>query len=42
MKAVYDKNGKEMVESAGAGAEDPSAFFAMVFGGERFYDLVRR
>lgn len=40
-RAVYDKNGKEMVEKMGGmGEQDPSAFFAMVFGGDRFHDLV--
>ncbi|KAG8904933.1 hypothetical protein FRB99_000987 [Tulasnella sp. 403] len=39
-RAVYDKNGKDMVENMGMGEQDPSAFFAMVFGGERFHDLI--
>ncbi|KAG8921048.1 hypothetical protein FRC00_009203, partial [Tulasnella sp. 408] len=39
-RAVYDKNGKDMVEGMGVGDQDPSAFFAMVFGGDRFYDLI--
>ncbi|KAG9036356.1 hypothetical protein FRB95_009278 [Tulasnella sp. JGI-2019a] len=40
-RAVYDKNGKDMVEKmGGAGEHDPAAFFAMMFGGERFYDLI--
>ncbi|KIO34080.1 hypothetical protein M407DRAFT_240722 [Tulasnella calospora MUT 4182] len=39
-RAVYDKNGKDMVEGMGVGEQDPSAFFAMVFGGDRFYDLI--
>ncbi|KAG8951829.1 hypothetical protein FRC04_005521 [Tulasnella sp. 424] len=39
-RVVYDKNGKDMVEGMGVGEQDPSAFFAMVFGGDRFYDLI--
>ncbi|KAF8605934.1 DnaJ-domain-containing protein, partial [Ceratobasidium sp. AG-I] len=37
MRAVYDKQGKNKVRPDG-GFEDASAFFANVFGGERFVD----
>ncbi|QRV74203.1 X-domain of DnaJ-containing [Ceratobasidium sp. AG-Ba] len=40
MRAVYDKQGKNKVEGAGDGFEDASAFFANVFGGERFMDWI--
>ncbi|KAG8960010.1 hypothetical protein FRC03_007204 [Tulasnella sp. 419] len=40
LRAVYDKSGKDALENTGAAHEDPSAFFAMMFGGDRFYDLI--
>ncbi|KAG8748340.1 hypothetical protein FRC10_005887 [Ceratobasidium sp. 414] len=40
MRAVYDKQGKNKVEGVGDGFEDASAFFANVFGGERFMDWI--
>ncbi|KAG8706789.1 hypothetical protein FRC08_000857 [Ceratobasidium sp. 394] len=40
MRAVYDKQGKNKVEGASDGFEDASAFFANVFGGERFMDWI--
>ncbi|KAF9508854.1 hypothetical protein BS47DRAFT_1373603 [Hydnum rufescens UP504] len=39
LRASYDKNGKKMVDSVG-GPEDPAAFFANVFGGDAFMDLI--
>ncbi|KAG8932838.1 hypothetical protein FRC01_012171 [Tulasnella sp. 417] len=39
-RAVYDKNGKATVEGMGNLEQDPSAFFAKVFGGHRFYNLI--
>ena len=38
---MYDKNGIEAMEKVG-GDVDPTAFFAKTFGGDAFYDLVRR
>jgi hypothetical protein len=42
---VYDKHGIQEVGPLGGGGpggvDDPSAFFAAVFGGERFHDYVR-
>ncbi|KAF8705289.1 X-domain of DnaJ-containing, partial [Rhizoctonia solani] len=38
LRAVYDKQGKNKVEGPEGGFEDASAFFANVFGGERFND----
>ncbi|CAE6428960.1 unnamed protein product [Rhizoctonia solani] len=40
MRAVYDKQGKNKVEGVEGGFEDASAFFANVFGGERFNDWI--
>ncbi|KIM90517.1 hypothetical protein PILCRDRAFT_185982 [Piloderma croceum F 1598] len=41
MRAVYDKNGKAMVDKeGGVGMEDAAGFFAHVFGGERFQDWI--
>ncbi|CUA78053.1 hypothetical protein RSOLAG22IIIB_02668 [Rhizoctonia solani] len=40
MRAVYDKQGKNKVEGPDGGFEDASAFFAGVFGGERFHDWI--
>ncbi|EIN09571.1 DnaJ-domain-containing protein [Punctularia strigosozonata HHB-11173 SS5] len=41
LRAVYDKNGKKMVDKEGTGTmEDAAGFFANVFGGERFYDYI--
>ena len=41
---MYDKNGVQEVGPLGGGGpggvDDPSAFFAAVFGGERFHDYV--
>jgi hypothetical protein len=38
---VYDKHGiQEVGALGGGGADDPSAFLAAVFGGERFHDYV--
>ncbi|ELU43669.1 DnaJ domain-containing protein [Rhizoctonia solani AG-1 IA] len=37
---VYDKQGKNKVEGPEGGFEDASAFFANVFGGERFNDWI--
>ncbi|KAG8887474.1 hypothetical protein FRB98_009555 [Tulasnella sp. 332] len=40
-RTVYDKNGKDMIEKmSGPGDIDPAAFFAKMFGGDRFYDLI--
>ncbi|CAE6455324.1 unnamed protein product [Rhizoctonia solani] len=40
LRAVYDKQGKNKVEGPEGGFEDASAFFANVFGGERFNDWI--
>ncbi|KAH7335168.1 X-domain of DnaJ-containing-domain-containing protein [Rhizoctonia solani] len=40
MRAVYDKQGKNKLEGVDGGFEDASAFFANVFGGERFNDWI--
>ncbi|CAE7197763.1 unnamed protein product [Rhizoctonia solani] len=40
MRAVYDKQGKNKVEGVNGGFEDASAFFAGVFGGERFHEWI--
>ncbi|KAG8732426.1 hypothetical protein FRC12_019274, partial [Ceratobasidium sp. 428] len=40
LRAVYDKQGKNKVEGVNDGFEDASAFFANVFGGERFVDWI--
>jgi len=42
LRAVYDKHGIEEVGplNGNGGVEDPSAFFAQVFGGDRFNDYV--
>ncbi|CAE6446339.1 unnamed protein product [Rhizoctonia solani] len=40
MRAVYDKQGKNKLEGPDGGFEDASAFFAGVFGGERFHDWI--
>ncbi|KAG9119468.1 hypothetical protein FRC07_005495 [Ceratobasidium sp. 392] len=40
LRAVYDKQGKKKAEGASDGFEDASAFFANVFGGERFMDWI--
>ncbi|KAF9006078.1 DnaJ domain-containing protein [Cyathus striatus] len=41
MRAVYDKNGKSMVDKeGGVNMEDAAGFFANVFGGERFADYI--
>ncbi|KAI9510512.1 DnaJ-domain-containing protein [Russula earlei] len=41
LRAVYDKNGKNMVrDEDGSNVGDPAAFFANIFGGERFMDFV--
>jgi len=41
LRAVYDKNGKAMVDKeGGVGMEDAAGFFAKVFGGERFRDWI--
>ncbi|KAF4610667.1 hypothetical protein D9613_006944 [Agrocybe pediades] len=41
MRAVYDKNGKSMVDKEGGiKMEDAAGFFANVFGGERFVDYI--
>ncbi|TFK29661.1 DnaJ-domain-containing protein [Coprinopsis marcescibilis] len=41
LRAVYDKNGKGMVDKEGAiNIEDAAGFFANVFGGERFSDYI--
>ncbi|KAG6825781.1 hypothetical protein H0H92_002444 [Tricholoma furcatifolium] len=42
LRAVYDKNGKSMVDKEGVmNMEDAAGFFANVFGGERFVEYVR-
>ncbi|KAF7309826.1 J domain-containing protein [Mycena indigotica] len=41
LRAVYDKNGKSMVDKeGGVNMEDAAGFFANVFGGERFADYI--
>ncbi|KAE9399552.1 DnaJ-domain-containing protein [Gymnopus androsaceus JB14] len=41
MRAVYDKNGKEMTDKEGGlSMDDAAGFFANVFGGERFIDYI--
>ncbi|KAJ7668312.1 X-domain of DnaJ-containing-domain-containing protein [Mycena rosella] len=41
LRAVYDKNGKSMVDKEGGmNMEDAAGFFANVFGGERFVDYI--
>ncbi|KAI0306074.1 X-domain of DnaJ-containing-domain-containing protein [Multifurca ochricompacta] len=41
LRAIYDKNGKKMVsKEGGPNVEDPTSFFANVFGGERFMDYI--
>ncbi|KAI0060685.1 DnaJ-domain-containing protein [Artomyces pyxidatus] len=41
LRAVYDKNGKKMVDKeGGVNVEDAAGFFANVFGGERFMDYI--
>ncbi|PVF99843.1 DnaJ-domain-containing protein [Serendipita vermifera] len=41
LRAAYDKHGIQEVGALnGAGMEDPSAFFAAVFGGDRFHDYI--
>ncbi|KJA28024.1 hypothetical protein HYPSUDRAFT_130184 [Hypholoma sublateritium FD-334 SS-4] len=41
LRAVYDKNGKKMVDKEGpVNMEDAAGFFANVFGGERFVDYI--
>ncbi|KAJ4469582.1 X-domain of DnaJ-containing-domain-containing protein [Lentinula aciculospora] len=41
MRAVYDKNGKAMTDKEGGlSMDDAAAFFANVFGGERFHDYI--
>ncbi|KAG6840665.1 hypothetical protein C0991_005213 [Blastosporella zonata] len=41
LRAVYDKNGKSMVDSeGGVKMEDAAGFFANVFGGERFVEYI--
>jgi len=41
LRAVYDKNGKNMINTEdGSNVEDPATFFANVFGGERFMDYI--
>ncbi|KAJ6591582.1 X-domain of DnaJ-containing-domain-containing protein [Mycena vulgaris] len=41
LRAVYDKNGKSMVDKEGGmNMEDAAGFFANVFGGERFIDYI--
>ncbi|KAF9460529.1 X-domain of DnaJ-containing-domain-containing protein [Collybia nuda] len=41
LRAVYDKNGKSMVDKEGGiNMEDAAGFFANVFGGERFMDYI--
>ncbi|KAG8757963.1 hypothetical protein FRC14_001088 [Serendipita sp. 396] len=42
LRAAYDKYGiqENGPLGSGTGPEDPSAFFAAVFGGERFYDYI--
>lgn len=40
LRAVYDKHGIQESVGGMSGPEDPSAFFAAVFGGDRFYDYI--
>ncbi|KAJ6610240.1 X-domain of DnaJ-containing-domain-containing protein [Mycena sp. CBHHK59/15] len=41
LRAVYDKNGKSMVDKEGGmNMEDAAGFFANVFGGERFVEYI--
>lgn len=40
LRAVYDRNGKSMVDKEGPSMEDAAGFFAQVFGGEHFMDYV--
>ncbi|KAJ7066560.1 X-domain of DnaJ-containing-domain-containing protein [Mycena amicta] len=41
LRAVYDKNGKSMVDKEGGmNMEDAAGFFANVFGGERFAEYI--
>ncbi|KAH9479423.1 putative J domain-containing protein C4H3.01 [Psilocybe cubensis] len=41
LRAVYDKNGKKMVDKEGPiNMDDAAGFFANVFGGERFHDYI--
>lgn len=41
LRAVYDKNGKGMVDKEGnVTMDDAAGFFANVFGGERFVDYI--
>ncbi|KAJ2918698.1 hypothetical protein MD484_g1781, partial [Candolleomyces efflorescens] len=41
LRAVYDKNGKGMVDKEGnVTIDDAAGFFANVFGGERFVDYI--
>ncbi|KAF8817417.1 DnaJ domain-containing protein [Phlegmacium glaucopus] len=41
LRAVYDKNGKKMMDNEGPiDMEDAAGFFANVFGGERFADYI--
>ncbi|KAF9054523.1 X-domain of DnaJ-containing-domain-containing protein [Panaeolus papilionaceus] len=41
LRAVYDKNGKKMVDKEGPiNIDDAAGFFANVFGGERFMDYI--
>ncbi|KAH7927320.1 DnaJ-domain-containing protein [Leucogyrophana mollusca] len=40
LRAVYDKNGKSMVDSESSEMHDAAGFFANVFGGERFRDYI--
>ncbi|KIK08872.1 hypothetical protein K443DRAFT_671930 [Laccaria amethystina LaAM-08-1] len=41
LRAVYDKNGKTMVDKeGGVSMDDAAGFFANVFGGERFKDYI--
>ncbi|EIW79340.1 DnaJ-domain-containing protein [Coniophora puteana RWD-64-598 SS2] len=40
LRAVYDKNGKNMVDKENPDLEDAAGFFANVFGGERFREWI--
>ncbi|XP_006461838.1 hypothetical protein AGABI2DRAFT_193217 [Agaricus bisporus var. bisporus H97] len=42
LRAVYDKNGKKMMEKEGTEIkmEDAAGFFANIFGGDRFMDYI--
>lgn len=41
LRAVYDKNGKSMVDKEGpVNIDDAAGFFANVFGGERFQEYI--